>query len=197
MKKLAVITVIVGLVGAVQADYFINFSSYWGTAGSDGTTGIIPKTGDKALVQLIFAGADGIANELEPGKLDLNALITGDDVLLYEGTFENTGGLYEDFAGGSYGVFDGAAFLGGAVYGRIFSTDVVGEGASYFIAEVGTMSDLDSSGGGGTPPLANDYNLNPDALGVAAGMVIPEPATFGLMGIAGLGMFLARKKARR
>ncbi|MDF7800963.1 PEP-CTERM sorting domain-containing protein [Pontiellaceae bacterium B1224] len=27
--------------------------------------------------------------------------------------------------------------------------------------------------------------------------VIPEPATLGLMGIAGLGMFLARKKARR
>ena len=27
--------------------------------------------------------------------------------------------------------------------------------------------------------------------------VIPEPATFGLMGVAALGMFLARKKARR
>lgn len=26
---------------------------------------------------------------------------------------------------------------------------------------------------------------------------IPEPATFGLMGVAGLGLFLARKKARR
>ena len=28
-------------------------------------------------------------------------------------------------------------------------------------------------------------------------VAIPEPATLGLMGIAGLGMFLARKKARR
>ncbi|WP_372808530.1 PEP-CTERM sorting domain-containing protein [Pontiella sp.] len=27
--------------------------------------------------------------------------------------------------------------------------------------------------------------------------VIPEPATLGLMGVAGLGMFLARRKARR
>ena len=33
---------------------------------------------------------------------------------------------------------------------------------------------------------------------ITAGVeVIPEPATFGLMGIAGLGMFLARRKARR
>ncbi len=28
-------------------------------------------------------------------------------------------------------------------------------------------------------------------------VVIPEPATFGLMGVAALGLFLARKKARR
>ena len=27
-------------------------------------------------------------------------------------------------------------------------------------------------------------------------IVIPEPATFGLMGVAALGLFLARKKAR-
>ena len=27
--------------------------------------------------------------------------------------------------------------------------------------------------------------------------VVPEPATLGLMGVAGLGMFLARRKSRR
>lgn len=39
--------------------------------------------------------------------------------------------------------------------------------------------------------------FNAGTLDSGAAALVPEPATFGLMGIAGLGMFLARKKARR
>jgi len=38
---------------------------------------------------------------------------------------------------------------------------------------------------------------NFDVSGAGALPVIPEPATIGLMGVAGLGMFLARRKVRR
>ena len=88
MKKLLVIAM-VGLVGAASADYFVNYSSYWGNT-VDGAP-MLPNVGNTATVQLLYAGANGVADETEPGKLDLS-LIAGDDVLLYSATFENTGG---------------------------------------------------------------------------------------------------------
>ena len=194
MKKLLVIAM-VGLVGAASADYFVNYSSYWGNT-VDGAP-MLPNVGNTATVQLLYAGANGVADETEPGKLDLS-LIAGDDVLLYSATFENTGGAYEEFAAGTYGTFDGAAFLGGAIYGRIFNSAAPGAGSRYFIGDVITALDLDS--GASPAPTPTKYDMvaaSVGASGEAAGVVIPEPATIGLMGIAGLGMFLARRKTRR
>ena len=45
------------------------------------------------------------------------------------------------------------------------------------------------------PGLPDSFVLGDIQTGIE--VVIPEPATFGLLGLAGLGMFLARKKARR
>ena len=191
MKKLIVMTIVAGLVGAASADYFINFSSYWGNT-VDGNP-ILPNVGDIATVQLIYAGADGIANDtgtIDPGTANAD-LLYGDDVLLYSSTFENTGALYEDSAAGSFGVFDGAAFVTADVYARIFNP----AGDRYFVDRVLQFSDLDS--GASPAPTPEKYIMNSSGPGEASGVVIPEPATIGLMGIAGLGMFLARRKTRR
>ena len=48
----------------------------------------------------------------------------------------------------------------------------------------------------GTDPPAVAQSFNGGAVQTSV-EVIPEPATIGLMGIAGLGLFLARRKARR
>ena len=101
MKKLitmAVVAVIVGMTGVVPADYFIDFSSYWGNVAKDGSTPLLPNVGDKATVQLIWAGLDGVANEFAPNELQAGELIAGDDKLLYSFTFENTGGAYENYS---------------------------------------------------------------------------------------------------
>ncbi|MDF7825020.1 PEP-CTERM sorting domain-containing protein, partial [Pontiellaceae bacterium B12227] len=48
----------------------------------------------------------------------------------------------------------------------------------------------------GSPAPATPQNVAIPSLDANV-TVIPEPATLGLLGIAGLGMFLARRKARR
>ncbi len=51
---------------------------------------------------------------------------------------------------------------------------------------------------GYVPTLGVDTSESLIAMGTQDWVqVVPEPATIGLMGVAGLGMFLARKKARR
>jgi len=79
-----------------------------------------------------------------------------------------------------------ANFTGGSIGGDV--TKIAG----------GTYYDITAAFGGlanpnppNTPQTFNPGNLKTDT------PVVPEPATIGLMGIAGLGMFLARRKSRR
>jgi|SaaInl8_200m_RNA_FD_contig_51_964237_length_953_multi_3_in_0_out_0_1 hypothetical protein len=72
--------------------------------------------------------------------------------------------------------------------GGIQLGDIIGLGGS------GTIVDL-RPGGPGNPTGTPQTFAGGDV--TTAVTVIPEPATFGLMGVAALGMFLARKKARR
>lgn len=198
MKKIMMMALVAGLVGAAQADYYINFSSYWGNTIDGGD--FLPNIGDQATVQLIYAGANGIADYGNGDVIDASVdtdLLAGDDVLLYSGIFENTGGLYEESAAGSFGVFDGAAFLGAPVYGRIFNSSAPGDGDRFYVGSVANLNDLDS--GAEPPPVPDNYDLVGPGVGLspnATGTVIPEPATIGLMGIAGLGLYLSRRKAR-
>jgi hypothetical protein len=58
---------------------------------------------------------------------------------------------------------------------------------------VGTFNDLDLSG---TPPPPENYFVDGGTGLTATTTVIPEPATIGLLGIAGAGLFAARRKTR-
>ncbi len=196
MKKNVVLAMAVMMAVGAQADFYINFFSSFGIYDKDGGAGIIPSIGDTATVQLIYAGVDGVANEFAPGQLDIGALITGDDQLVWSGSFQNTGALFEDYAAGNFAII-AEPFLGnGMIYGRIFNSGSIAVGDNYYIGHVLTAANLNPAGD--PPPAADNYDLGLAADGVAAmGTVIPEPATIGLMGIAGLGMFLARKKSRR
>lgn len=81
------------------------------------------------------------------------------------------------------------------VYTVIFDTPAVGIGSKFLVIDDGTFN----TGAAQPPATAVAYTLPgaPTSGQAAWGTVIPEPATIGLMGIAGLGMFLARKKTRR
>lgn len=80
----------------------------------------------------------------------------------------------------------GIIVAGGAAYTSIADVQV---GDTFDITASSTFADA-----GVTPGIPEELALNPQGTTVT---VIPEPATLGLMGVAGLGMFLARRKARR
>lgn len=61
---------------------------------------------------------------------------------------------------------------------------------------LGTGAEILDMAAAGSPAPADPQIINPGDI-TANIEVIPEPATIGLMGVAGLGMFLARRKARR
>ena len=131
---------------------------------------------------------------------------------------DNGGQLQIDLADivAAYGMLNiavGPAFAGGK-----YSTPNLAEQPSSVIGQIAYLV-FDANGGGiqegdfiGIAAAGNELvDLKPDANPAAAPqsfnpgditsnvqvIAIPEPATFGLMGIAGLGLFLARKKARR
>ncbi len=132
---------------------------------------------------------------------DLNSFVSGGQINLAD-----ISGLYATgdiavgpvFAGGTYGTGlfeeDPATIAGQTVWlvfdangGAIEVGDVIG------IASSGDVVDAL------TPPVgAGDVQtFTPGDITSNVTVVIPEPATLGLMGVAGLGLFLARRKARR
>jgi len=127
---------------------------------------------------------------------------------------DNGGQLQIDIADiqGVIGVSDLAiapAFLGGVYSSGQVDSDGSAVGQAWLVIDAngGGVQIGDFIGFGGSATI-NDLQPNPgDPIGTpqtfAGGsvdtnvQVIPEPATIGMMGIAGLGMFLARRKARR
>lgn len=109
-----------------------------------------------------------------------------DDILL---SFSTT--LLSGKAGVSYGTSiptgDWASLLGESVYTVIFKGGSIAASSQAVVVDPLTTA-LPASDPG-------DYVLG--SVGGSYVPVIPEPATFGLMGVAGLGLFLARRKSRR
>ena len=110
-------------------------------------------------------------------------------------------GVSPAFLGGKYGTAftsDGSAagtatflIVNRAItgFGDIVVGDYVGVASATF-----TIDELWATYPAGTPNPTQGIVLGNVQTGVQ--VVIPEPATLGLMGVAGLGMFLARKKTR-
>ena len=197
MKKVVAVLALTMVGMAAHADFYINFKSSFGIYNEAGDAGIIPNVGDQALVQLIYAGANDQPDYASGTDLSVGSLIAGDDVLLWQGVFTNNGGAYEDYASGTFNSSVIEDYQGnGIIYGRIFSG--LGEvGDTYYQGDLFTANNLDPNGE--PPPTPDDYDLGgaQDNQKADDGTVIPEPATFGLMGVAALGLFLARKKVRR
>ena len=192
MKKIMMTGLAAMAAFVVQADIYSNFGSSFGVASSDEVSPLLGD-GQQALVQLIYAGGNGIID----GIAGIGGSVTGDDVVLFEGlTPVATAGDFS-FEYGLFGFVVGpiAGYTGGSVYGRIFQDSSAALGSWYYEGHVQILGDFVQSGPLGPPAESYDLGLG-DAVSVNQ-QVIPEPATIGLMGIAGLGMFLARKKARR
>lgn len=200
MKKIAVAIVVGAMAFTAMGDYVVNVFHPGYFEAIDGTGDLskpfLPNDGDTALIQLFWAGSDGVANNLGGDTLNPGGLGVGDDVLIGTATYVSDGNPPSAYAPISVDI-QGAAgvFLGADVFARIFNTVDASLGSTYYEGTVQAVSDLDPNTS--PPPLPSGYQLAPAAINKPFGTVIPEPATIGLMGIAGLGMYLARRKTHR
>ena len=197
MKKVLMAGFAVALACTVQADILVNFIGSYGAVDNDGFSPLLGN-GEQAFIQLIYAGANNAIDSTGAG-VGGTLLDAGDDVVLWSGLGPVAvgGDFTTEFGTFDAGNIPGAGINGGFVYGRIFQ-DSGAAASSYFYQGTLSVNMPNVDLGATPPPLSTQYDLLPSSAGAIANMqVVPEPATLGLMGVAGLGMFLARRKARR
>lgn len=189
MKLKIAILAAASIASVSVADFSINFAVPYGVNASDGGAFIDASSGTATLV-LYTAGANGVADFEAGGQVKIGGLASGDDTLLGTYTFTAAGGTYDGYVSG-FGQNVTAAFAdSGKVFGRVIQGSA-SAGAEVATGSVGTFSDLDLSG---TPPPPENYFVDGGSGITANSTVIPEPATIGLLGIAGAGLFAARRK---
>jgi hypothetical protein len=193
MKKTMVMLAAVAVAGMAMADLSVEYKlgAPISTAGHTGS----PYMASGSLCQLIWR-ADNVGYQAAD-ITDAISLTRAGDVLLLSSACGNAG-TRSSLGSTVYTDADvGQAVNTGYFFARIFDSaaPVVG---SYFI-DVGIQGPA-LKAYSATDPLsayvgniAGTANVAIDAFGT---QVIPEPATFGMMAIAGLGLFLARKKTR-
>ena len=197
MKKVIIAGLVVSdmaMSAVADATYNVNVFTAGGYETSvgvgDGANPLLPNVGDSALVQLYYVGGNGI--------IDTTVGVggtSGDDVIIGSFLQTNNGGANEQYALVN-GIVADPNYLGANVFARIFDTADAGAGSWYYTGSVQPVAAYDTTVS--PPPLPEGYDIT--GVGIQplnTGQVIPEPATIGLMGIAGLGMFLARRKTRR
>ena len=188
MKKTLVIMTVIGVVGAASAG-----SINWGssTGPFDPATfldeaGVGLAVGDVAQLYQVVGAADTVSGS----TIDIAALNV-DDALVAASTIglgtNPTLGTRE----GKFWVLDTpwATAQGQSYYIRVFN-DAAGAVVGNYVGDSGLFT-IDST----SEEIIKDMKVI-GTMGTDT-EIIPEPATIGLMGLAGLGMFLARRKARR
>jgi len=198
MKKKMVIMACCALAAGVAfADLAVSFNN-----GNVGVT--VTGTGDfitaGSLVQLIWSptgittttpgGYDIAGGTLLPGEQLLVAALTSNGF----GFWAPTSGLYTDATvGGTIqdGYFFTRVFQNSGAAGEVFS-DLNQVAAADYIYDSLTPSTTYSANGTGLAP-GSSVNLSAPGTFVQ----VPEPATVGLLGLSGVGLFLARRKNRR
>jgi len=207
-KQIIAFSVITLLAFNSKADLSISFVN-----NSHGiTTGASTFLPEGSLVQLIWSPVDNVTSRLISGAGVGGALKPGEFLLVASDTSEPTPFGYGSWKAvpGGYDSSDvgGADINTGYFFARIFVNNAA-YGTPYYETTAVNAADwmFDPTDPGNQKPyddsiVANDGGSNLSiAIQANSTTVIPEPGTFGLMGLAGLGLFMARrsalKKARR
>ena len=193
MKKGLLVLTAVLMAVVAQADFILDVSCSYGLYAKGGGS-MLGAPGD-AMVELYYVGDNGLFDTAAGAGVlgDVNPGGNGDDVLLT--SFVASAGSYADFAPVGY---TGAYLGSGELFARIWNpADASAGGPWYYQSAILVANNLDPLAS--PPPTPDGLDIGGGQAGQIAnmGQVIPEPATLGLMGIAGLGMFLARRKVRR
>ena len=197
MKKAVITaTVVAGFVAVASAD-IVNSFAWWNTAAGNLKNNSNVDIAAQGATILTYLSVDGI--------IDFDAGVPlketyGDDFLLIAQGNNGPGRLLTgytsvDDAIADYSGYTAYAIVLDSAFVSYTGVDDVATGTWYANTGIaGTVTDLLDVPVGGTPPPPDQFNVGNVQTNA---QVIPEPATIGLMGVAGLGMFLARRKARR
>jgi len=200
MKKLIVAAIAATVAVGAHADIFASFAAGYGIEGNGSAGGIVDAVdGTELVLQLINGNGDGLdysdGNRVVYNDVSGMFEMQGNDLLIgtLSAVVTSGGSDYSDFANTISGIIQAPWVADTYVrVSGIAQDDWVWE--SSLIA----LDDKDMSA---NPAPQTTIFDNGGTGGIADGSiqvtVIPEPATIGLMGIAGIGMFLARRKTRR
>jgi hypothetical protein len=190
MKKTLAILIGIAVASAAVADLAVDFKTTAPLYQAGDLGGAYLASGSLGLLvwsPTDTSGANGVG---------LDGLVSGEFSLglfssVNAGIFSAGVGSYTDAEVG------GADINSGYFFARLFENSAIGEG-DYYIA-VGLQSPTLTEYDAQIPSTIYSDSLNSSAAAIDAQnlQVVPEPATIGLMGVAGLGMFLARRKSRR
>ena len=178
MKSKIALFVAFAFASIASADFAVNLVNAAGYSATD--TGV-----EQYTVQLIQNDGSA-ATTVDAGTL----LGTGDNLVTSFTTDAGWAGTFNQ------GVVTSAAGTSGEIVIRIFESGAsAGSVGSQFLVTSGTFNVYDSL----APATVHDADGvvdSPFTLGTSgtAVTVVPEPATIGLMGIAGAGLFAARRK---
>jgi hypothetical protein len=177
MKKVMTMIAVVAVAGSAMAG-LTDFNWSGGANNGDATAGDIVTTYGGADVAVLEAAK--LSGLLDPA--DLGAAFDAQTVV-----------IAPFFAGGTWGtlsISDSTSDrVGSSVIAILDDDGVFAPGETIIIASsAGPLLELD------TVPQGLPQEFNPGA--TVAVNIVPEPATIGLMGIAGLGMFVARRRMK-
>ena len=136
--------------------------------------------------------AVGLYDSGVTGGLDINTGNVSEGLLIQNTTKVVLTPAFAKFLGFN-ATFDYAAPDFADVFTVVFDNADISSADNYMVVDTAAFNTADAA----PPAVAINYNVDSPITTGATWAAIPEPATIGLMGIAGLGMFLARKKARR
>ena len=182
MKKV-IVGLVVAAIASVASAELIN----WAPSALLTVEGTVVEAG--WVIQMFQdVNSDNTGTWYDELVLDNSGLSTTDDILFGAST------LSMDAGGGNVVISTLANVsvdAGNNLYSVIFNSADMATATAYAVFE--STPYVVSAGSGVSLPNGTM------GVGAAAGswQAIPEPATVGLMGVAGLGLFLARKKARR
>ena len=192
MKK--VIIALFAVASVATADIYITATAGFGIYNASGTAGLLGNSQD-ALIQLIYTGSDGVLQADDAGIGGALTSSDAEELIIGTGSFTSSASAEADFSAyltGYTANFQSAAQAGGSVVVRVFADSSAAAGSSYYQSAVYTAADATVGTPPGPPTETFDF-AGVDGL-TANGTVIPEPATIGLLGIAGAGLYAARRK---
>ena len=177
----------------INVQYFAVFGVYpngGDTQSGDPGSGLLAANGTgSALVQLIYAGGDGVANDADPNTA---GFVTGDDVV-WQTRIISLGAGYDEWGVVSPdpAPFTNPVFTSGNVFVRIFQTETPTAGHYYYDTPLLALEDrgLDIA-------FAQTLFFDDPNDGVALNiLLIPEPSVMAFLGLGGL-MLAVRRRIR-